>query len=102
MPKTKNVGTKKNALFNIYGARKTSNKKYASITLIKDGKDGNPVYINSLINIVDKDKKVHGVIKGENLIITIPMLKPTTSKKDEDDKDDEDDEDDEDVEDLPF
>ena len=122
MAKTKSKKRTNTKPFNFYGARKTSNPKYFSVTLVR-GRDDKREWLNVPVN-----KKNIKTIRGENYIFLKLSLLEDNRDDDDDDDDDEvdydevrelqsvtrskakakakktdsDDDDDDDDEDLPF
>ena len=73
--------------FNFYGIRKTRNKKYMSVTLVREDKDGEREWINVPVNM----KRIK--IKGDCALLCLEVLESNKDKdKDEDEDEDEDEE----------
>lgn len=64
--------------FNFYGIRKTRNKKYMSVTLVREDEDGERQWINVPVNV--KNIKV----KGDDIYLKLKFL-----SNDEDEDEDE-------------
>mgnify|MGYP007114866898 CR=1 FL=1 len=85
MPKTKSKKRTNTKPFNFYGARKTSNPKYYSVTLVR-GSDDKREWLNVPVN-----KKNVKTIRGEDYIfLKLSLLEDNSHDDDDDDDDDED------------
>lgn len=105
MAKTKSKKRTNTKPFNFYGARKTSNPKYYSVTLVR-GSDDKREWLNVPVN------KKNIKLKDDYVLLKLSLLED--NRDDDDDDDDDDDEEsatkskakktdnDDDDEDLPF
>lgn len=105
MAKTKSKKKTNSKPFNFYGARKTSNPKYYSVTLVR-GSDDKREWLNVPVN------KKNVKLKDDYILLKLSLLEDNRDD-DEDEDEDEDDNDfkkakakakknDEDDDDLPF
>ena len=79
--------------FNFYGIRKTRNKKYMSVTLVRGGKDGEREWINVPVNM----KRIKS--KDDCALLRLELLESDKAKDEdevEDEVEDEDEDEDED------
>lgn len=86
MAKTKSKKKTNTKPFNFYGARKTSNPKYYSVTLVR-GSDDNREWLNVPVN------KKNVKLKDDYILLKLSLLED--NRDDEDDVDDDDDDDEE-------
>lgn len=88
MAKTKSKKRTNTKPFNFYGARKTSNPKYYSVTLVR-GSDDKREWLNVPVN------KKNIKLKDDYVLLKLSLLED--NRDDDDDDDDDDDEDEESV-----
>ena len=93
MAKTKSKKRTNTKPFNFYGARKTSNPKYYSVTLVR-GSDDKREWLNVPVN------KKNIKLKDDYVLLKLSLLEDNRDNNDDDDDDNNDDNNDDD--DLPF
>ena len=82
MAKTKSKKRTSIKPFNFYGARKTSNPKYYSVTLVR-GSDDNREWLNVPVN------KKNIKLKDDYVLLKLSLLEDNHDDDDDDDDDDE-------------
>ena len=68
--------------FNFYGIRKTRNKKYMSVTLVRENEDGEREWINVPVHVK------YTSMRDNHCLLALKLL--TTNKDKDEDEDDED------------